>query len=184
MITSEIRSVKPQSIKQNGDKQIISGYAIKWDSWSDELRENDRLFQEQFTRGAFTESLKDNTQLALINHDRSREIASVEKGTLQLEEDDIGLFFKMTLPNDLRSRMTVKSIENNNLAHVSVSFGNAEDKIIKFPNKDYRYVRTAYLIEISLVESPAYSDTIAVVGDKRNQLILMHKIDQAIKQHY
>src|SRR5699024_1993202 len=84
---------------ESDDDMIISGYALKYDTWSQDL-------------GGFVETIDkralDKADLSdvrcLIDHDSSRILGRTKSGTLELEKDDIGLRFECTLPNTTYAR--------------------------------------------------------------------------------
>lgn len=178
----EFRSAIHQHIKTNDHNRTISGYAIKWEDWSKEINEKNVRFHECIVKGAFKRSLRTKKQFALLEHDLKQEIASVEKGNLYLEEDEIGLFFKISLSDNERDKTILEYVQNRNLGHVSVSFRGAKGTVIKLDGKGYRYVKTANLVEISLVRHPAYTNTIAIVGEDRKKLRLLNQIDQTLRR--
>lgn len=61
--------------------RTISGYAVKWEMKSVTMGYWQR-FKEQFKKGAFTESLTQDDQLALWSHDTSQVLGRTKNGTL------------------------------------------------------------------------------------------------------
>lgn len=167
-------------MKNDELSMVVTGYAIKWNSWSNEVREDGKAFYERFQKGAFTESLKSINQLALCRHKWTEKVGEVDEKTLFLEEDEVGLAFKIILPESGFGVRTFREVNKGILSKASVCFRNSIDSWSMDNTKQYRTVKKADLVEISLVEKPAYLDTVAKCGEQREQLKILHKIDQAI----
>lgn len=151
---------------------IISGYAVMWDKWSKKISENGIEFYERIMKGSFIESLKAKDQIALFEHNQNQYLGSVKEKTLFLEEDEIGLSFKIVLPDNNLGKIVYSHVKRGKLKHVSFSF-NATDKEQSWEtkvDKTYRTIKNARLLEISPVYIPAYTDSVVVEGDKRTVL--------------
>src|SRR5262249_26703134 len=102
----------------------ISGYAAVFGVSSDQTRPEYGLpaAKEVIARGAFTRALAACTFLALtIDHDRSRTLATTEKG-LQLWQDPVGLAFAASLRNDAIGREAAAAIRAGRCRGASFSF--------------------------------------------------------------
>ncbi|MBM7607567.1 HK97 family phage prohead protease [Lysinibacillus composti] len=147
-------------IRESEDGQrMISGYAVKWEMKSHTMGYFKR-FKEQFKRGAFTESLTNDDQLALWSHDTSKVLGRTKNGTLRLFEDEIGLRFELDLPNNTLGNDTYETIKRGDVD--GVSFGFAMQKQ-EWDENDVdnitRSILKAKLFEISPVAFPAYPDS-------------------------
>lgn len=174
----EIRSTGSIRYSIQDNKKVISGYAVKWGKWSREIRDENGLFFERMLKGAFVNSLRDRNQLALAEHYKLAYLGSVEDGTLSLEEDEVGLAFKLVLSNSVFAKLVYERVKSGEFSHVSVCFVSTDDIWEIKDKKRYRTVKEASLIEISLCADPAYTDTVAKVGDRREHLKLQHKINE------
>lgn len=143
---------------ENG-KRTITGYAVKWEMKSVTMGYFKR-FKEQFKRGAFTESLTNDDQLALWSHDTSKVLGRTKNGTLRLFEDDIGLRFELDLPNTTLGNDAYETIKRGDVDGVSFGFRMQKQE---WDENDVdnitRSILKAKLLEISPVAFPAYPDS-------------------------
>lgn len=140
-------------------KRTISGYAVKWEMKSHAMGYFKR-FKEQFKKGAFTESMTNDDQLALWSHDTSKVLGRTKNGTLRLFEDDIGLRFELDLPNSTLGNDAYETIKRGDVDGVSFGFQMQKQE---WDENDIdnitRSILKAKLLEISPVAFPAYPDS-------------------------
>ena len=165
----------------DNSQRIISGYAVKWRSLSKEIYEDGKRFFEQVERGAFADSLKDKNQYAFYSHDVTKRIACVEDGSLILEEDSIGLKYKIIIPNTRTGKVVMREMDKGALNKVSIGFAYTSDAWTVKDKRNYRTVLKAELREISLVNNPAYEHTSVLNGDRRTVLPIMESIDKILE---
>src|SRR5699024_12328507 len=115
MMTTEKRIVEATEIRtKDSEDMVISGYALKYDTWSQDL-------------GGFVETIDkrslDNADLSdvrcLIDHDNSRILGRTKSGTLSLEKDETGLRFECTLPNKTYARDLYENVRVGNIDQCS-----------------------------------------------------------------
>ncbi|PEI73435.1 HK97 family phage prohead protease [Bacillus wiedmannii] len=148
----EIREVE-------GGLRTIVGYAVKWEMKSVTMGYW-RRFKEQFKRGAFTDSLTQDDQLALWSHDYSQVLGRTKNGTLRLFEDEIGLRFELDLADTTLGDDTYKTIKRGDVDGVSFGFQMVKEEWDESdPDNVVRSVTKAKLVEISPVAFPAYPDS-------------------------
>ncbi|HDR7801355.1 TPA: HK97 family phage prohead protease [Bacillus tropicus] len=148
----EIREVE-------GGLRTIVGYAVKWEMKSVTMGYW-RRFKEQFKRGAFTDSLTQDDQLALWSHDYSQVLGRTKNGTLRLFEDEIGLRFELDLADTTLGDDTYKTIKRGDVDGVSFGFQMVKEEWDESdPDNIVRSVTKAKLVEISPVAFPAYPDS-------------------------
>lgn len=148
----EIREVE-------GGLRTITGYAVKWEMKSVTMGYW-RRFKEQFKRGAFTDSLTQDDQLALWSHDYSQVLGRTKNGTLRLFEDEIGLRFELDLADTTLGDDTYKTIKRGDVDGVSFGFQMVKEEWDESdPDSIVRSVTKAKLVEISPVAFPAYPDS-------------------------
>ncbi len=174
----EIREVE-------GGLRTIVGYAVKWEMKSVTMGYW-RRFKEQFKRGAFTDSLTQDDQLALWSHDYSRVLGRTKNGTLRLFEDEIGLRFELDLADTTLGDDTYKTIKRGDVDGVSFGFQMVKEEWDESdPDNIVRSVTKAKLVEISPVAFPAYPesqvsarshDPYKQFVDERNQKDLRKKL--------
>ena len=159
---TETRNLTANSIEireeENG-KRTITGYAVKWEMKSHTMGYF-RRFKEQFKRGAFTESLTNDEQLALWSHDTSKVLGRTKNGTLRLYEDDVGLRFELDLPNTTLGNDAYETIKRGDVDGVSFGFRMQKEEWDESdPDNIIRSISKAKLVEISPVAFPAYPDS-------------------------
>lgn len=140
--------------KQEG-KQVIGGRAIPYGEESEDMG-----FFEVIERGAFDESIKDNTIKSLWSHDSSKVLGSTANGTLELEDREDGLYFENDLPDTQVGRDAKVLIERGDVD--GVSFGFFATEVLwndADPSHIVRTIKKGELIEISPVAFPAYSQS-------------------------
>ncbi|MDM5189362.1 HK97 family phage prohead protease [Bacillus sp. DX4.1] len=143
---------------ENGNK-VISGYAIKWEMKSHTLGYW-RRFKEQFKNGAFTESLTNDNQFALWNHDVNTPLGSTESNTLRLFEDNIGLRFEFDVGEGPWDQQAHETIKRGIVKGVSFGFQMQKEEWDESDRDNIvRTVTKAKLIEISPTPFPAYPDS-------------------------
>jgi uncharacterized protein len=162
MNKTEKRELVSQTIEvresENGTR-TISGYAVKWEMKSHTMGYW-RRFKEQFKRGAFTDSLTADDQLALWSHDYSQVLGRTKNGTLRLFEDDIGLRFELELPNTTLGNDAYETIKRGDVDGVSFGFQMQKEEWDETDRDNIiRSVIKAKLVEISPVAFPAYPDS-------------------------
>jgi uncharacterized protein len=147
-------------LRENEDgTKTLSGYAVKWEKKSHVLGYYYK-FREQFQKGAFADSLKNDDQRFLWSHDTSKVLGRTKNNTLRLMEDGIGLRFEIDLPDTTLGDDTYKSIKRGDVDGVSFGFRAEDDDLVE-PDDDIpiRTVKKAKLLEVSAVAFPAYPDS-------------------------
>lgn len=126
-------------------------------------------FTESIARGAFAEALKrsDDTR-ALFNHDPNLILGRTPK-TLSMEEDETGLFVRISPPNTQLGRDMVISIDRGDISQMSFAFipekeeySDSEDQ-----EKPHFTVTQVRLFDVSPVTYPAYPTTDIGVDEAR-----------------
>lgn len=161
MATVEKRNLTTNSVEIREDEagnRTLTGYAIKWEMKS--VTMGWRRFREQFKRGAFTESMANEDQLALWSHDTSKVLGRTKNGTLRLFEDEIGLRFELDLLDTTLGDDAYKTIKRGDVDGVSFGFQMLKQEWDEAdPDNVIRTVTKAKLLEISPVAFPAYPDS-------------------------
>lgn len=188
MLTVEKRNLTTNSVEiredENGMK-TLAGYAVKWEMKS--VTMGWRRFKEQFKRGAFTESLTNDDQLALWSHDTSKVLGRTKNGTLRLFEDEIGLRFELDLLDTTLGEDAYKTIKRGDVDGVSFGFQMLKQEWDEAdPDNVVRSILTAKLVEISPVAFPAYPDSqvSARSSDPYEQHVLEKRNEQRRKRLY
>lgn len=141
------------------DKGTLQGYAAVFGSPSLPIPSHRGEFIETIERGAFDRSLRESRQWAYYNHDTSWPLARTPD-TLSLREDRVGLAFRLQLPDTTQGR-DVRALIEGGVLDGSMSFGfrTREDKWEKRGGVLHRTLLDVDLVEISIVQEPAYPGT-------------------------
>lgn len=145
------------------DSVLITGYVNAIERYSKPIRESlhgkIRTFIERIKAGVFKAALKRNDDVkVLLNHDKSRELATTKDGTAKLEEDNIGLRAEVTITD----KEVVEKAKNNQLVGWSFGFYANSDELGTEGERETRTVTDLDLIEVSILDdtkSPAYYGT-------------------------
>ncbi|KEI02901.1 HK97 family phage prohead protease [Clostridium botulinum C/D] len=139
---------------------IIKGYINAVERDSREIPTAKGIFVEQVRCGTWKNAIskKDNIPL-LLNHDKNREIASTKKGTLNLTEDNIGLYAEARVYD----KDVVQKAKNKKLVGWSFGFSKLKDSWGKTDSGiDRRYLEKIEVSEVSVLDdtrTPAYYGT-------------------------
>lgn len=170
----EIRQVTTQiELRSDGESnEIIEGYALKFDKWSDELG----WFREKLASKSLEKTDMSNVT-ALFNHNESQ-ILGRSGINLELDVDNIGLRFKVKPTDTSYSRDLMENIRQGVINQCSFAFTVSREQ----DSEEWRenlesgiYERTIKnidkLYDVSVVTTPAYPDTEAVVGARSKELV-------------
>lgn len=142
----------------------IRGYAAVFNSKSHDLGG----FVEMIRPGAFAESLRRDDPLLLTNHDEHRLcLARKSAGTLRLSEDSHGLKIEADLPDTADGRALHAAIERRDVVGMSFGFFVLDDLWEQAGTKALRTINKICLLEVSVVNSPAYPQTSVSAVDLR-----------------
>ncbi len=152
---------------RSADTVTIEGYVNAVERNSKPLYERGLHFIERIASGAFKRAIRRASNIqALLNHDKMHEIANTSSGTLELEEDNIGLRAKLTT-NDPE---VVKDANEGNLVGWSFGFREIPEETKQMIDPEtglpLRKINNLELIEVSLLNrkrTPAYSGTLVEV---------------------
>ena len=147
-------------IREIDGQKRIAGHAAVFDSLSLDLGG----WRERIASGAFTDTLRDDDQVALWSHDSALVLASTAGETLELNEDNTGLAFVFSPADTSAGRDTIVLIERGDVRKMSFGFRAIRESWAYNREAEGadRYVRTVEklrLYEISPVAFPAYPDT-------------------------
>lgn len=170
----EIRQVTTQiELRSDGESnEIIEGYALKFDKWSDNLG----WFREKLASESLEKTDMSNVT-ALFNHNESQ-ILGRSGINLELDVDNIGLRFKVKPTDTSYSRDLMENIRQGVINQCSFAFTVSREQ----DSEEWRenlesgiYERTIKnidkLYDVSVVTTPAYPDTEAVVGARSKELV-------------
>jgi len=155
-------------------KEVIEGYALKFERWSDTLGHWFR-FREKLDKDCLRNADLSKTT-ALFNHNENK-ILGRNGVNLELEIDNIGLRFKVspidtTYAKDLMENIRAGVINQCSFAF-SISIDDDAEEWRESETEPEVYERTIKKIDtiydVSIVTTPAYPDTEAVVGTRSKE---------------
>ena len=140
-------------LKAAVEGRTVEGYASVFNSMSEDLGG----FREIILPGAFSEVL-DNDVRALYNHDSNYLLARTTSGTLELKEDDKGLYYRFEMPNTSYGNDMLELFRRGDLTQSSFGFTVEKDNWRMEDGQQVRYIeRVGSLFDVSPVVFPAYS---------------------------
>ncbi|MFJ7678271.1 phage major capsid protein [Peribacillus sp. NPDC097198] len=163
----ELRIVTSQ-LEANSDGSLtVSGYVNKTDQLSNILGVT-KKFVEKIAKGAFTRAIQSASRDIefLAEHKKDLILASTRNGSLELTEDEQGLFMRAIITPTSWGKDYYELINSGIHRNMSFGFRTIKDKwkLIE-PNLYERTIEELELFEVSVVKDPAYSQsTIAARG--------------------
>ena len=137
------------------DKRTLEGYASIFNTPTDL-----GSFSEVIVAGAFKRALDEGQDVrALVEHDPARIIGRTKNNTLELREDEKGLFTRIELPDTSVGRDLAALVERGDIDAMSFGFTVRSDRWERSEGKNVRYIEDVDLFDISAVSFPAYPDT-------------------------
>lgn len=150
-------------VRQRGSDITIEGHAAVFEK----LSQNLGGFVERVMPGAFTKTLQEADIRALFNHDENLVLGRNKSGTLELSEDDSGLYYRITPPDTNYANDLVKLLQRGDVSHSSFAFMAIDEEWglseQDFPRRDLLQV---HLVDVSPVTYAAYLDTDAGTGGR------------------
>lgn len=158
----EIRTIKNKIQRDiNNGSRIVQGYAVIFDSMSENMG-----FFETIHKGAITQDTINNSDIfAKFNHNDNMVLARAKNGvgTLQLDVDDTGVFYRFEAPktemgNELIEYLNRGEIDSSSFAFTVADGG--DSWTVGDDGNVYRDVNNIdELYDVSPVFTPAYAAT-------------------------
>jgi uncharacterized protein len=150
--------------RADGSKaQVVRGTAVKFNELSRTLG----WFREKFAPGAFDNVLS-NDVVAVFNHNNDLLLARTISGTLELTQDETGLHYKFTLPDNNAGRDLAESLKRGDVQHSSFAFTVQDEKWEQ--DDELGEVRTVLkvknLYDVSPVVFPAYPQSVSELSQR------------------
>lgn len=120
------------------------------------------MWTEVIKPGAFTKTLQERDQVALLHHDVSKVVGRKSAGTLDLQETKRGLEFDLLLPNSTIGADAFESIRRKDFGGMSFRFMATKETWTEQKGKTPDVLRELHEVsmpEVSLVTDPQYSHT-------------------------
>ncbi len=156
----DIRQVRTISsdfkTRKDGDNPRIEGYFAVFNS-------NCELFHgciESIAPGAFTDELNSDVR-ALIDHDTRLVLGRTTAGTLELREDDHGLWGGIDInPKDTEAMNLYARVERGDVSQCSFGFNILDEEHLDNGDGTHQFIiKKVKLYEVSCCTFPAYEDT-------------------------
>ena len=149
------------------DSVTIEGYVNAVERNSKPLTERGVTFVERIAAGAFKRAISRARDIRiLLNHNAKRDLGGTVDGTLELEEDNIGLKARAVISDS----EVIEDARKGNL--IGWSFGFTDDNVTQLRDEEtglpLRKVNDLTLYEVSILnraKSPAYVGTLINVRD-------------------
>jgi hypothetical protein len=158
-ITSDQSEIRAYSEE---DRMIIEGYASKYNVESEYLTEKGKRFKEILLPGAFRSVIENDVYLT-FNHDWNKVFARTTNKTLELKDDDKGLWFRAVLNSTSGAKDLYIMLERGDVYANSFAFqlNNDGQEWKRLANgENVRLIsRISRLVDISVVTHPAYPET-------------------------
>ena len=175
----EIRMLPIQELRvDDGLDGKIVGHASVFDSWSETLG-GIFPFKEIVRKGTFTETIRVDDIRALFNHDPNYVLGRNIAGTLELEEDEIGLKVVITPPDTSWANDLIKNIRRGDISQMSIGFIVIDDSWGTQDGIDIREIKKVQLFDVSIVTYPAYTQTDVGVRAMESYQAYRSKLDDA-----
>lgn len=151
------------------DSIVIEGYVNAVERNSKPLTERGVTFIERVSAGAFKRAIRRASDIRiLLNHRKDRDLGGMSDGTLELEEDNIGLKARAVITDP----EVIEDARHGDLVGWSFGFYDVKDGVRQLRDEEsglpLRKVDDLELYEVSLLnrkKSPAYVGTLVNVRD-------------------
>ena len=160
---AEVRSLNELVAKRSYDveykavegSRTVEGYASVFNSMSEDLGG----FREIILPGAFKNVLNDDVR-ALYNHDPNYLLARTASGTLEIREDEKGLYYRFEMPDTSYGNDMLELFRRGDLSQSSFGFIIDKDRWEFKDGQHLRYIESvSSLLDVSPVVYPAYSSS-------------------------
>ncbi len=151
----EIRAIPAEFRIQQAENEPLKiiGYAARFNELSEEMWG----MREKISPGAFTEAIGKSDVRALWNHDPNYVLGRTKNGTLQIREDEQGLFYEVTPPDAQWARDLVESIKRGDVDQSSFAFTVEAQEWDERSDPMVRTItKVRELFDVSPVTYPAY----------------------------
>jgi len=152
--------VNSSSMETNDDGTLtVSGYVNKTGQKSNMLGREQR-FQEIIKPGAWTRAIEKAKEIHFYaEHDKNKILSSTRNGSLQLREDDQGLYMTATISPTSWGKDYYQLIKDGILQNMSFGFRAIKDSWRNMGDHFQRTVDELELFEVSVVRDPAYAQS-------------------------
>lgn len=174
----QLRDVEAEfETREDGEGLTIEGYFAVFNSNYD----LGMGMSESIAPGAFTDTLAGDIR-ALVNHDTTLVLGRTSAHTLELKQDERGLWGKVSInPNDTDAMNLYARVKRGDVTQCSIGF-DILDEETEFLGEDVHWtIKAVKLWEVSACTFPAYEDT-AVVARSQDKAELEKRKLEARKE--
>lgn len=164
------------AIREENDDLVIEGYFAVFNS--------PYYVAEGYTEfvdyGAFAKSLDENADVrALINHDTTLVVGRTKAGTLELKQDEKGLWGKVILNVDDTSAMDIYArVKRGDVDQCSFGFEITDEEVKYNENGAVEFhIKSVNLYEVSICTFPAYEGTSVSARSNDIEMIERNRLD-------
>jgi uncharacterized protein len=158
---------------ENPDDLEIEGYFALYEQETE-------LFEGVFeiiTKGAFSNTLNNDIR-ALWNHNTQYVLGRNKSGTLNVSEDDKGLYGLIKLPKTQYAKDLYELINRGDVDQCSFGFNILDEDLEELASGAYRWrLKEVDLHEISVVTFPAYENTSVQARAKQVEQLEKRKLE-------
>lgn len=144
--------------EESEGRKVICGHAAVFDNWSETIG-GLFPFKEKVREGAFKNSIEKDDIRALFNHDPNHILGRNKAGTLELVEDEKGLYVRIMPPDTQWAKDLQVSISRGDITQMSFGFIVVKDEWSTESGADTRELIEVKLFDVSPVTFPAYTQT-------------------------
>ena len=178
----QVRSVASEfTTRDSGEDLRIEGYFAVFNSDYDIMDG----YSESVAPGAFTDTL-DGDIRALIDHDTRLVLGRTSAGTLELRQDDKGLWGSITInPNDQDAMNLYARVQRKDVDQCSFGFNILDEESEKREDGSIHWtIKKVQLFEVSCCTFPAYKETNISARKDDAALIRKRELDAwKLEQH-
>jgi uncharacterized protein len=164
--------------ESNPNDFVIEGYFALYEQETE-------LFEGVFeiiTKGAFNKTLNNDVR-ALWNHNTQYVLGRNKSGTLELREDEKGLFGVVKLPATQYAKDLYELISRGDVDQCSFGFNILGEDLEELASGAYRWrINEIDLHEISVVTFPAYENTTVQARAKQLEQMQQRKLETKRKE--
>lgn len=172
----QVRSVASNfKTREDGEEKRIEGYFAVFNS----VYEIFPGMTESVAPGAFSKTL-DGDIRALIDHETMYVLGRNQAGTLELREDDRGLWGSILInPNDQDAMNLYSRVERGDVNQCSFGFDILSEETDFRENGDVHWtIKEVRLYEVSVCTFPAYSETQVEARRQDKELIMKRETEK------
>ncbi len=161
----EVRAMDFTVLANTENENSLSGLAVAYDSPSNTMFDiaKRQKYKEVILHGAI--DFENQDVRCLFSHDNRYVLGRTKNNTLKLETRDDGLYFAVDIPNTTWASDLSKSVKRGDIDKMSFGFYPLESRWLDDSATMQKYgmavkeISKLHLVEISIVSSPAYSQT-------------------------